>query len=245
MAGSVGHGPFARDDFAGAGQVAEAGEVAHDGEQEGVDNEFDDVGGVVARQRFPQQEEDGLGDGDAPDGAVEVAALGAFALGGFFDAGQEAEEAEEPDGGGEGEVGGVVDLAEAPEAGRDGVGEADEVEQGEGNGDGPGEGVADAAVDGVGAVLGETEDIGGGFDAGEFPEEAGEAGSDEDDAEPGGHAGVKAAGEEVEGQRAGSDEEDEDPDGPVEEAVVELISGAESAVACVLEFYVFGHCSSW
>lgn len=186
-----------------------------------------------------------MGDGDAPDGAVEVAALGSFALGGFLDAGQEAEEAEEPDGGGDGEVGGVVDLAEAPEAAGYGVGESDVVEQGEGDGDGPGEGVADAAVDGVGTVLGEAEYVGGGFDAGELAEEAGEAGANENDAEPCGHAGVEAVGEEVKGQRAGRDEEDEDPDGPVEEAVVELIAGAEFAIARVLEFYVFGHRYLW
>lgn len=114
-----------------------------------------------------------------------------------------------------GEVGEGVDLLHVPGAGGCGDDEAGEVEEREAKDGVPGEGVADAAVEGVGLVLVEAEDVGCGFGAGEFSAICGYACADEDQQEPGQVAASEAVGEEREGKRAGSEEEDPYPEGPV------------------------------
>jgi len=153
-------------------------------------------------KEFPEEHEDGLADGDGPDGAVEVAALGSFAEGGATDAGKLAEGSEEKDEEAEGSVGVVVDLLEVPGTRDDGDDEAGEIEESEGEDGAPGEGVADSAVEGVGLVLVEAKDVGAGFGSGKAAAKCGDAGGDENDGEPEEVGGVKAAGEEAEGERA-------------------------------------------
>ena len=189
-------------------------------------NELDGVGGAGVGEELPEEHEDGLGDGDGPDGAVEVAALGAFAKGGGSDAREFAEGSEEKDEEAERGVGVVVDLLEVPGAGDDGDGEAGEVEEGEAEDGVPGEGVADAAVEGVGLVFVEAKDVGAGFGAGKAAAESGDAGGDENEGEPEEVGGMKAAGEEAEGERAGGEEENPDPDGPVGGAVEGRVAAA-------------------
>ena len=154
---------------------------AYKGERSEEDNELGEVGGAGVGEEFPEQHEDRLADGDGPDGAVEIAALCALAEGGAADAREFAEGAKCEDQEAERGVGVVVDLLEVPGAGDDGDGEAGEVEQGEAEDGVPGEGVADAAVERVGLVFVEAQDVGTGFGAGKASAEGGDAGGDEDD----------------------------------------------------------------
>ncbi len=70
---------------------------AYEGEGADEDYELDEVGDAGVGEEFPEEHEDGLADGDGPDGAVEIAALGAFAEGGAAYAGELAEGSEEED----------------------------------------------------------------------------------------------------------------------------------------------------
>jgi len=152
---SVGDHGVAGEDGAGAVEFAAVGEVCHEEQDGNVDGELDPVGGCYGHrcvgQGFPEDEEDGLGDGDGPDSAVEVAALVALSAGGDADAGKPAAGAEEEDDGAEREVDQPVNLLHVPDAGEGREHEPREVEQGEVEGGVPGKGVADAAVEGVGA----------------------------------------------------------------------------------------------
>jgi hypothetical protein len=193
--GSVGDHGFARQDGTGAGEFAVVGGEAYECQNRNEDDELDEVGGVGVGEELPEEHEDGLADGDGPDGAVEVAALGTLAKGGAADAGELAESAEEEDQEAERRVGVVVDLLEVPGAGDDGDAEAREVEQGEAEGGIPGEGVADAAVEGVGLVFVEAKDVGTWFGAGKASAEGSDAGGNQDDSEPDEIARVHAVGE--------------------------------------------------
>ncbi len=70
---------------------------AYEGQGGDEDDELGEVGGAGVGEEFPEQHEDGLGEGDGPDGAVEVAALGAFAESGAAYAGEFAEGSEDED----------------------------------------------------------------------------------------------------------------------------------------------------
>jgi len=245
----VGDHGVAGENGAGAVEFAAVGQQCHEEQDGDVDGELDPVGGGYGHgcvgQGFPEDEEDGLGDGDGPDGAVEKAALMAFSPGGITDAGQPAARAAEEYDGAEGEVDEAVDLLHVPDAGDGGEDEAGEVEQGEVEGGVPGEGVADAAVEGIGAVLVEAKDVGSGLSAGQLAAQAGDAGSDEDDGHPGPVGPVKAAGEEGECEGAGGEEEDPDPDGPVTEAVDGGVAFAELALPGIFHFSAILHCQKF
>ena len=129
----------------------------------------------------------------------------------------------------------------------DGDDEAGDVQHGEGDHLAPGERVADAAVERVRPILGEADDVGLRLHAGQPAAQPGDAGADEDGAEPERHPRVEAALEQVEGERTGRDEEHEDPDRPVIEPVIELVALADFPLGGVLDwdaqgffFRVFG-----
>lgn len=88
------------------------GGEADEGQDGEEDRELEEVRSAGVGEELPEDEEDGLGDGDGPDGAVEVTALGSLTQGGAFDAGELAECAKEKDEEAEGRVGVVVDLLE-------------------------------------------------------------------------------------------------------------------------------------
>ena len=226
-------------------EFAAVGKVCHEEQDGDVDGQLDPVGcccgdGGVG-QGLPEDEEDGLGDGDGPHGAVEVAALVAFSAGGDADARKPAAGAAEENDGAEGEVDEAVNLLHVPDTGEGGEDEPDEIEEGEVEGGVPGEGVADAAVEGVGAVLVEAKDVGGGLGAGQLAAQAGDAGSDEDNEHPDPVGPVKAAGKEGECEGSGGEEEDPDPDGPVTEAVNGRVAIAEFALPGIFHFSAILH----
>src|ERR1700677_2882161 len=111
----------------------------------------------------------------------------------------------------------VVDLAEAPRAGRDGVDEASQIQHGETDQVRPCDGVADASIDGIRLVLSAAEVVGSQLAPGKASAQAGDASPDQNRGQPEEGAAVEAVLEQVEGERAGGDEEDENPDGPVRE----------------------------
>src|SRR5271157_2053918 len=160
---------FSGEDGAGAEEFAAVGQESHEQENRNIDGELDPVGGLDGNcgvgEGFPKDQKDGLGGGDGPDGAVEVAALSAFAFGGRADAGEHAEGSEEKNEGAEREVTVVINLLHVPDAGEGGDEEAGEVEEGKVEDGIPGEGVADAAIERIGLVLVETEDVGAGLHA--------------------------------------------------------------------------------
>src|SRR5947209_3665375 len=88
---SVDH-ELARQYGAGAGQVTAPRGDAKEREGSGKGGELDGAAGARVREclghGFPEDEQDGLRDDYGPDGAVEVAALDAFALCGAADAGE-------------------------------------------------------------------------------------------------------------------------------------------------------------
>ncbi len=100
-----------------------------------------------------------------------------------------------------------------------------EVEQGEVEHRVPGKGVANLAVERVGLVLVEAEDIGPRLDAGHLPAQPGDAGADQHGRKPCGVSPTKTVGEETECQGAGCEKENPDPDRPVRRPV-------DARVAC-------------
>src|SRR6185295_16082054 len=114
------------------------------------------------------------------------------------------------------------------------------VEQHETQEVGPGGGVADASIERVGFVLSEAQDVRFGFDAGELSEPAGDAGREQNYAEPGGDARVESTLEQIESQRAGRDEEYEDPNGPVRQAIVRFVAFAKSRGAVDTKLSAWG-----
>src|SRR6185437_3973191 len=83
--------------------------------------------------------------------------------------------------------------------------------------------------------------VGRGFAAGELAEEAGDAGSDEDEGEPCAVGLAESVGEEAEDEGAGGGGEDPDPDGPVENAVVALVAGAHFSGVCIFNSAAVSH----
>ena len=122
-------------------------------------SELDDVGRARARQDAPEHPEHRLRDGDRPDGAVEVAALVPLAGRRRLHARQVAERPDRPDRARQRKVAVAVDLLQHPRAGDDGDDEADDVQDRESDGLAPGDRVADAAIDRVGPILGEPDDV--------------------------------------------------------------------------------------
>jgi hypothetical protein len=104
------------------------------------------------------------------------------------------------------------------------------VEHGVGDDFAPGKGVADAAVERVGPVLVEAEDVRGVLDAGQLAEPPGDARADQDERQPGHDLAIRAVGEQRERDRAGGDEENPDPDRPVRQAVARLVFGAKDTI---------------
>ncbi len=135
----------------------------------------------------------------------------------------------------------MVDLLEVPGAGGDRDGEAGEVEESKAEDGVPGEGVADAAVEGVGLVFVEAEDVGTGLGAGKASAKGGDAGCDENEREPDEIAAVHAVSEEAEGEGAGSQEEDPYPNGPVGCAVEGRVASAKLALTGELYFSAVAH----
>ena len=221
--GSVDH-EFPGDDGAGSGELALVGGKTHQRQSDDVDGEFGPVSGAAAGDGLPQDKEDGLGDGDRPDSAVEIAALGAFALGAAADARKQAGRAQNEDQRAEGQVSVVVDLAHVPAAGEGGDDQADKVHEGEVDCGVPGEGVADAPVKRVGFVLVEAQDIGAELAARQLGAVAGDAGTDQHQGQPDSVGEREPVREEREDQRAGGEEEDGNPKRPVGEPVTGGIS---------------------
>ena len=83
--------------------------------------------------------------------------------------------------------------------------------------------VTDAAVQRVGTILGEPDDVRRRLAAGQLAEQAGDRGSDDYDSKPSHQSPIEAMLEQVERERAGRNEKHEDPDWPVVESVVELV----------------------
>ncbi len=215
--------------------MAAVAEVAHEGDGTEEDGEFQSVGGAVERERQVERPEDRLGDAHGPDTAIEVAALVAFARGGGLDTRQFAERAEDPHRNNHREIPGLVDLLQHPLAGDNRRDEPGEIQDEVRDGRTPREGVADAAIERVGPVFGETDDVRGGFAAGQFAAQPGEAGGDHHYQQPPFHVAVEAVGEQLERKRAGDKEKDENPDGPVVEAVIGFVARADFAFAGVFE----------
>ena len=93
-------------------------------------------------------------------------------------------------------------------------------------------GVADAAIERVGSIFGEADDVRRGLAARQLAKETGDACPDQNDAEPRQQARVESALEQIECERAGRDEEDENPDRPVIDAVIMTCCGRESSARC-------------
>src|SRR5262249_46340052 len=129
----------------------------------------------------------------------------------------------------------TVQLFESPMVRRDRDEEPDDVQERESDRLAPRKGVADAAIQRVWTILRETDDVGLRLDAGQTAAKAGDPGPDEHDAEPRRHARVESALEEIERQRARRDEEHENPDGPVVEAVIELVAFSDLPLGGVLD----------
>jgi len=75
-------------DGAGARQLAARGSHAKSRQDSAEDDELGKAAGVCFRQYTPEKEQDDVGSGGGPDGAIEVAAFDAFAFGRRTDAGQ-------------------------------------------------------------------------------------------------------------------------------------------------------------
>ena len=86
--------------------------------------------------------------------------------------------------------------------------------------------VTHAAIERVRSILGEPDDVRSRLASGQTAAEAGDGGSDDDNAEPREEVSIEAALEQVERQRPGRDEEDENPDRPVIEPVMQLVARA-------------------
>jgi hypothetical protein len=121
-----------------------------------------------------------------------------------------------------GKIRDVVELPHPPRPGRDGDDQPADIEHGERNHLAPRERVADAAIQRIRTVLGKTDDVGAGLDAGQSAAQPGDSRADQDRAKPERHARVEAMLEQVERQRPWSNEEDPDPDRPVGEPVADL-----------------------
>ena len=93
----------------------------------------------------------------------------------------------------------------------------------------PRERVAHAAIERVGPIFREPNDVGRGSTPGSRPRQAGDSGADQHGAEPQRHPAIETAFEQIEGQRPGRDEEHPDPDRPVREAVADLVALADAA----------------
>ena len=217
------------------------GGEAYECQDRDEDDELGEVRGAGVGEDLPEEHKDCLGAGHGPDGAVEVAALGAFAEGGTADTGEFAESAEEEDQDAERGVGVVVDLLEVPGAANYGDDKPGQVEEGKAQDGVPGKGVADAAVERVGLVFVEAQYVGAGFCAGKASAEGGDAGSNQDDSEPDKIARVHAVREKAEGERAGGEEEDPDPDGPVGCTVEARVAAANLALVGQLYFSAVAH----
>ena len=219
-----------REDRPRARQQPAAGEVARPGEDGNECHELERIGGAGVGQDFPEQPQHRLRDADRPDRPVEEAAFVPLSLGRWLDPRQAAERAQHPDRHDDRKVGGVVHLPHHPRARDDGVGEAGGVQHRKGDHLAPRQRVAHPAVQRVGPILGEAEDVRGGLDAWQLAAQPRDAGAGEHDRQPARHSPIESALEQVEGQRPRRDEEDPDPDRPVREPVGDLVAGAEASV---------------
>ena len=95
--------------------------------------------------------------------------------------------------------------------------------------------VTDAAIERVGAIFGETNDVGSRLAAGQLPKQACDAGANQNNAQPRQQALVETALEQIEGERARRDEEHENPDRPVIEAVMQLVANADLPLGIELD----------
>ena len=144
-------------------------------------SELEDVEAGRARQRLPQEPQHRLGDRHGPHRSVEVAALVPFSGRRGFDARQLAERAEHPERAGDREVEHLVHLLQPPLAGDDRVEQPAGVQHRERDDLAPRGGVADAAIERVGAILGEANDVRRRLAAGQLAEQSGDPGAEQHD----------------------------------------------------------------
>src|SRR3954447_25180770 len=177
-------GELSGDDRTRARQLAEPCQVADKSENGDKNDELEAVACRRARNDFPHQPQGRLGPADRPDRAVEVAALVPLVFGRRLHAWQTAERTEEPNRPGERKVRIPVDLLQVPLTGDDRDEETGDIQDGERDHLAPRERVAHAAIERVRTIYGEADDVRLRFDARQRAAQAGDAGGDEDRAEP-------------------------------------------------------------
>src|SRR3984885_7561402 len=154
-------------------------------------------------QNLPREEQECLRQSPCPDRTVEPSSLSAFATGRRRDARQFTCSAEKQNHRAQGGIAIVVDLFHVPRACRGGDEQAGEVQQREAENCVPGEGVADAAVEGIGLVFVEAQDVGERLRAGKLSAQGGEACPCQYSEEPGQVSRSESAREQEERQRSG------------------------------------------
>ncbi len=228
-------GQFARHDRTCPRQPATPREVADECENCDEDGELETVTSPRSRQHLPHQPQRWLRPAHGPHRSVEVPPLVPFPFCRRLDPRQPTHGSERPDGARQRKVRVAVHLLQLPVTGDDGPHETGDVQHGERDHFAPRERVADAPIQRIRPILGEANDVRLGFDARQAAAETGNAGPQQDGAEPECHAGVEPALEQIEGERAWRDEEDKNPDRPVIEPVVELVVLADSPLRGVLD----------
>jgi hypothetical protein len=136
---------------------------------------------------------------------------------------QTAAQPEHPDRRGQREIRNLVDLSDHPAARHDRHDETGNIEDGKCHGRAPGERVTHAAIERIGFVLGESDDVRPRLHARQPASQSRQARSDEHESQPERHTAIETAGEQIKGERPGRDEEHPDPDRPVQEPIVELV----------------------
>ena len=122
-----------------------------------------------------------------------------------------------------------------PLAGPHGDDETDDVQERERDHGAPGKRVADAPVERVGLVLRESDDVGLRLDPGQPSASSRDPSAEQHHAQPGADARVESTLEEIERERTGCDEKHPPPDGPMGDAIAELVTVANLAPAGELD----------
>src|SRR5215470_17398565 len=235
MATLVRDGNFSRNNRPRPWQAAQPREVTKNRKNRQEHDELDRVARSRARNHLPHQPQRRLCPAHRPHGSVEVATLMALTFRRRLDAWQLAEQTEQQDETCHREVRVLVDLLQVPVPSHDREDEAGDIQHGERNHFTPGECVADAAIQRIGTILREPDDVRLRLDSREPAAQSGDAGPNQHRAEPQRHPRVETVLEQVERQRPGRDEENENPDRPVVEPVIKLVAFANLALRCVLD----------
>src|SRR5581483_4625030 len=95
----------------------------------------------------------------------------------------------------------------------------------------PCERVTNSAINWIGAIFGERDNVGLRFHSGKLSASTCSTGANNHDPKPRLHVRMYSVGEQVDRERAGSEIEDCDPDGPMREAVGQLVALPNLALA--------------